>query len=147
MVGGILIDAFGRRSIFGFAAGTRQYHHCLSLPCRVRIPFAGTGSTSGNVFRNYFELFRYVRFTAFVLQSGLCTGSFLVAATAASSLMKEMLDRPSSEFGIYFLLFPFGLLSGNFITSRIGSRIANETMVLAGSLLSRAGHRRNRAGL
>jgi len=46
--------------------------------------------------------------------------------------------RPSSEFGIYFLLFPIGLLSGNFISSRIGNRIAKETMVLAGSLLSLA---------
>ena len=46
--------------------------------------------------------------------------------------------RPSSEFGIYFLLFPFGLLSGNFISSRIADRIAKETMVLAGSLLSLA---------
>ena len=46
--------------------------------------------------------------------------------------------RPSSEFGVYFLLFPIGLLSGNFISSRIGNRIAKETMVLAGSLLSLA---------
>jgi DHA1 family bicyclomycin/chloramphenicol resistance-like MFS transporter len=71
-----------------------------------------------------------------VLQSGFCTGSFLVTATAASSLMKEMLHRPSTEFGIYFLLFPFGFLSGSFVTSRIGNRAANETMVLAGSVLS-----------
>ncbi len=88
--------------------------------------------------RNYLDLFRHLRFTAFVLQTGFCTASFLVTATAASSLMKELLHRPSTEFGIYFLLFPFGFLSGNFITSRIGSRVANETMVLAGSVLSLA---------
>jgi DHA1 family bicyclomycin/chloramphenicol resistance-like MFS transporter len=70
-----------------------------------------------------------------VLQSGFCTASFLVTATAASSLMKEMLHRPSAEFGLYFLLFPFGFLSGNFVTSRIGTRNANETMVLAGSVV------------
>jgi MFS transporter, DHA1 family, multidrug resistance protein len=46
-----------------------------------------------------------------------------------------MLHRPSAEFGFYFLLFPFGFLFGNFITSRIGTRIANETMVFVGSLL------------
>ena len=33
-------------------------------------------------------------------------------------------------------MFPFGFLFGNFITSRIGNRIADETMVLAGSLLA-----------
>jgi MFS transporter, DHA1 family, multidrug resistance protein len=79
-----------------------------------------------------------LRFTAFVLQTGFITGTFLVAATAASRLLKDMLHRPSTEFGIYFLLFPSGLLFGNFITSRIGNRAANETMVLAGSLVALA---------
>jgi DHA1 family bicyclomycin/chloramphenicol resistance-like MFS transporter len=79
-----------------------------------------------------------LRFTAFVLQSGFMTATFLTTATAASSLLKEMLHRPSTEFGVYFLLFPLGFLAGNFITSRIGNRVANETMVLAGSLLSLA---------
>ena len=84
---------------------------------------------------DYVALFRHLTFACFVLQSGFCTASFLVTATAASSLMKEMLHRPSAEFGLYFLLFPFGFLSGNFVTSRIGTRVANETMVLAGSVV------------
>jgi DHA1 family bicyclomycin/chloramphenicol resistance-like MFS transporter len=54
----------------------------------------------GNVLRNYAELFRHLRFTAFVLQSGFMTATFLTTATAASSLLKEMLHRPSTEFGI-----------------------------------------------
>jgi DHA1 family bicyclomycin/chloramphenicol resistance-like MFS transporter len=92
----------------------------------------------GNILGDYAELFRHVRFTAFVLQSGFMTSTFLVTATAASSLLKDLLHRPSTEFGIYFLLFPLGFLAGNFITTRIGNRAANETMVLAGSLLSLA---------
>jgi DHA1 family bicyclomycin/chloramphenicol resistance-like MFS transporter len=139
MVGGILIDAFGWRSVFGFALVLGSL---ISLAAYLAVfesrPPSPATRNSGNVLRNYFELFRNARFTAFVLQTGFCTGSFLVAATAASSMMKELLHRPSTEFGIYFLLFPFGFLSGNFITSRIGSRLPNETMVLAGSLLSLA---------
>jgi DHA1 family bicyclomycin/chloramphenicol resistance-like MFS transporter len=139
MVGGILIDAFGWRSVFDFAlvVGVVIALIAYMVVYESRLP-TPANSTGGNVLRNYFELFRHLRFTAFVLQSGFCTGSFLATATAASSLMKEMLDRPSTEFGIYFLLFPFGFLFGNFITSRVGNRIANETMVLAGSLLSLA---------
>jgi DHA1 family bicyclomycin/chloramphenicol resistance-like MFS transporter len=137
MVGGILIDTLGWRSVFGFAFVLGSV---ITLAAYVAVfetrPPSPTNRTGGNVLRNYVELFRHLRFTAFVLQSGFCTASFLVTATAASSLMKELLDRPSTEFGIYFLLFPFGFLFGNFITSRIGNRIANETMVLAGSLLS-----------
>jgi DHA1 family bicyclomycin/chloramphenicol resistance-like MFS transporter len=99
----------------------------------------GQAARSGaGVLRSYGELFGHARFTAFVLQSGLSTGTFLVTATSASTLMKELLHRPSSEFGLYFLLFPFGFLIGNFISTRLSGRVANETMVLAGSILSLA---------
>jgi DHA1 family bicyclomycin/chloramphenicol resistance-like MFS transporter len=139
MVGGILIDAFGWRSVFGFAL---LLGSAISLAAYMAVfesrPPSQVNRTNGSVLRNYFDLFRHVRFTAFVLQTGCCTASFLVTASAASSLMKELLHRPSTEFGIYFLLFPFGFLSGNFITSRVGNRLANETMVLAGSILSLA---------
>jgi MFS transporter, DHA1 family, multidrug resistance protein len=137
LVGGILIDAFGWRSVFGFGLvlGSVITLNAYFAVFESRPPLPANRG-GGNVLRDYRELFRHLRFTAFVLQTGFSTGSFMVAATAASSLMKEMLQRPSTEFGIYFLLFPVGYLSGSFITSRIGNRVANETMVLAGSLLS-----------
>lgn len=136
LMGGILVDAFGWRSVFGFAlAGGGVIALGAYLAVFESRPPAPGKRAGGNVLRDYFELFRHLRFTAFVLQSALCTGAFLTMATAASSLMKELLHRPATEFGLYFLLFPFGFLSGNFITSRIGTRISNETMVLAGSLL------------
>jgi len=59
-----------------------------------------------------------------------------VAASATSFLMKETLQRPAAEFGLWFLMFPFGYLLGNFCSSRIGARASNEWMVLAGSLLA-----------
>jgi len=139
IVGGVLIDAFGWRSVFGFAL---LLGGLIALIAYVAVfetrPPSPEHRPGGNVLRNYYELFRHPRFTAFVLQSGFMTSTFLVAATAASSLLKDLLQRPSTEFGFYFLLFPFGFLSGNFITSRIGNRAANETMVLAGSLTSLA---------
>jgi MFS transporter, DHA1 family, multidrug resistance protein len=139
MVGGVLIDTFGWRSVFGFALGAGGL---IALGAYLAVfesrPPSPATRGGGNVLANYWSLLRHPRFTTFVLQSGFCTGSFLVTATAASGLMKEMLQRPSAEFGIYFLLFPFGFLFGNFITSRIGNRAANETMVLTGSLVSLA---------
>lgn len=139
MVGGMLIDAFGWRSVFGFAlllGAVITFNAYLAV--FESHPPTQTSKSGGDLLHDYVALFNHVRFTAFVLQSGFLTGSFLVAATAASSLMKEVLQRPSTEFGLYFLLFPFGFLSGNFVTSRIGGRVANETMVLAGSLVSTA---------
>ena len=140
IVGGVLIDLFGWRSVFGFAL---LLGSVIALGAYVAVfeshPPSPANRGGGNVLRAYYALFSHLRFTAFVLQTGFLTGSFLVAATAAASLMKDMLHRPSTEFGIYFLLFPLGFLLGNFIVSRVGHRIANETMVVAGSLISLAG--------
>jgi DHA1 family bicyclomycin/chloramphenicol resistance-like MFS transporter len=138
IAGGILIDAFGWRSVFDFAlaAGALITLAAYLVVFESRPPSPRSSRHIGqSVLRDYAALFRHLTFTAFVLQSGFCTASFLVTATAASTLLKEMLHRPSTEFGFYFLAFPFGFLAGNFITSRIGTRIANETMVFAGSLL------------
>ena len=139
IVGGLLIDAFGWRSVFGFAL---LLGGVIALGAYFAVfesrPPSAEQRRGGNVLRDYADLFRHVRFTVFVLQSGFMTGTFLVAATAASSLLKDLLHRPSAEFGFYFLLFPVGFLTGSFISSRIGSRAANETMVLIGSLLALA---------
>ncbi|MGA8615699.1 MAG: multidrug effflux MFS transporter [Xanthobacteraceae bacterium] len=138
IAGGILIDMFGWRSVFVFAlaAGALITLNAYLAVFESRPPTPVSSRRAGqSVLRDYAVLFRNPTFTAFVLQSGFCTASFLVTATAASTLLKEMLHRPSTEFGFYFLTFPFGFLTGNFITSRIGTRIANETMVFAGSLL------------
>ncbi len=136
IVGGALVDTFGWRSVFGFAlvvgvmVAVLAYRVVFeSHPPQPRAP-------GRSLFRDYAGLFGNLRFTAFVLQTGFSTGSFMVTATGASSLMKETLHRSSTEFGLFFVLFPVGLLCGNFVTSRIGNRAANETMVLAGSLLS-----------
>jgi MFS transporter, DHA1 family, multidrug resistance protein len=140
MVGGILIDAFGWRSVFGFALflGAIITLNVYLAVFESRPPRPGAAKGIGSILRDYVSLFAHQRFTAFVLQSGFTTGTFLIMASAASSLMKDALHRSSTEFGIYFLLYPFGFLTGSFITSRIGGRIANETMVLAGSVLALA---------
>jgi DHA1 family bicyclomycin/chloramphenicol resistance-like MFS transporter len=91
-----------------------------------------------SVAQSYAVLFRRLRFNAFVLQSGFNTGAFMVMASAAASLMTELLHRPATEFGAYFLLFPLGFFTGNFFSTRIGNRFSTETMVFAGSLLALA---------
>jgi DHA1 family bicyclomycin/chloramphenicol resistance-like MFS transporter len=74
-----------------------------------------------------------LRFNGFVLQGGFATGAFMAMASASASLMTELLHRPATEFGLYFLLFPIGFFLGNLLSSRIGNRVAIETMVLTGS--------------
>jgi DHA1 family bicyclomycin/chloramphenicol resistance-like MFS transporter len=137
IIGGALIDAFGWRSVFGLALVLGGAIAALAYGVVFEShPPRQPRARGDGLLADYGRLFGNLRFSAFVLQSGFSTGSFMVTATAASSLMKETLHQSSTSFGVYFVLFPIGLLCGNVVTSRIGSRVANETMVLAGSLLS-----------
>jgi hypothetical protein len=53
-------------------------------------------------------------------------------ATGAAFLVREPLGRPASEYGLYFMAFPAGYILGNFVSSRLGGRVAIEPMVLIG---------------
>ena len=137
VIGGLLVDTFGWRSVFGFALllGSLIAIGAYFVIYETRPRDAGGPARQG-VVQSYIALFGHLRFTAFVLQTGFCSAAFMTAASASSSLMVEYLHRPLTEFGLYFLAFPFGYFSGNFISSRIGNRISVETMVLTGSFVN-----------
>ena len=135
-VGGFLIDYYGWRTLFEFAivaGGAILALAAMAIP-ETRPP-QNPGSVKTPLLTVYRDLFSRGRFVAFVMQTGLSTGTFFVAATAAAFFMKEQLQRPASEFGLYFMLFPTGFMLGTFMSARIGNRIGIETMVLSGSLI------------
>ncbi len=139
IIGGVLIDMLGWRSVFGFAllAGA-----AITLTAYWSLyethPPDKRNEGGESVVQSYVALFSRLRFNAFVFQSGLNTGAFMVMASASASLMTELLHRPATEFGLYFLLFPIGFFTGNLISTRVGNRVSTETMVLAGSTLALA---------
>lgn len=139
VAGGLLIDFFSWRAVFGFsllmgAAILAGAYFCIWETK----PRAQTGVVQKGFLSNAVALFSNLRFTCFVLQTGFNTGAFFVAASAASFLMKETLHRPAAEFGYWFILFPLGFFAGNFVSSRVGSRASNETMVFIGSVCTLA---------
>jgi DHA1 family bicyclomycin/chloramphenicol resistance-like MFS transporter len=71
-----------------------------------------------------------------VLQTGFSTAAFMTLAAASSTLMQELLNRPATEYGTYFLMAPMGFLLGNFVSGRLGRRFPNEVMVMTGAALS-----------
>lgn len=135
-IGGFLSDQFGWRSVLAFASGIgivitglayyviTETHHRRQRP---------TGGSS--VLSDYCRLIKDLNFTAYVLQSGFCSGSFFSMAAATAFLMTDYLGRPAAEFGLYFLFFPIGYWIGNFISSRLSGRVAINVMVFAGSVV------------
>jgi DHA1 family bicyclomycin/chloramphenicol resistance-like MFS transporter len=137
LIGGILVDTFGWRSIFVFAlvaGGVIATGAFLAI--NETRPITRTDEPNPKLLLSYGMLFRDLRFTAFVLQTGFSTAAFMTLASASSPLMQELLNRPAAEYGLYFLLAPAGFFLGNFVSGRVGRRISNETMVLTGSVLS-----------
>jgi MFS transporter, DHA1 family, multidrug resistance protein len=137
IVGGVLVDTLGWRSVFGFALAVGGAVTVMAYAAIPETRPEGTAAAGdGGILRPYGALLRQPVFTAFVLQTGLNTGAFMTMASASATLMKDLLHRPSTEYGLYFFLFPIGYFLGTVLSSRVGSRASNETMVLIGSVLA-----------
>lgn len=137
IAGGMLVDAFGWRSVFFLAlfGGAAILLGAWLVIYETR-PAGVDGKSGGSVAGGYLDLFSHMRFTCFVLQTGFNTGAFLAAASGAAFLMKEVLHRPAVEYGFWFLCFPVGFFCGNFVSSRIGAKGSIEGMVASGCALS-----------
>lgn len=133
-IGGFLADQFGWRSVLIFASALG-----LAISVLVYLVVAETHKPqSDDVIRPSFlsdcvELLRDRNFTSYVLQSGFCSGAFFSMLGASAFLMIVYLDRPASEFGLFFLFFPAGYWIGNLISSQLSGRVSIDVMVFAGS--------------
>lgn len=136
VAGGVLVDAFGWRSVFAFSLIGGAIIAFVAWLVIYETKPAHAALHPGSILGGYLALFSHLRFSAFVFTTGFSTGAFMVSATTASYLMKDMLHRPATEFGLWFLAFPFGFFSGNFVSSRVGNRVSIERMVLTGSTLT-----------
>ncbi len=134
--GGFLIDLFGWRSAFWFAlvAGIPIAAAAYFVLYETRGPGEREHGPTG-IMRHYRALLCDVRFLAFVLQSGFMSFMFFAIAAASPFLMKDVLGRTATEYGLYFMCFPLGFCAGNLISSRLSGRVAIEKMVLAGALV------------
>jgi len=134
-LGGVLIDAFGWRSTFWFAllAGIGITLSAYWVLHETRSPVDSEQRRTG-ILHHYGVLLCNARFVSFVLQSGFMSFMFFAIAAASPFLMKDVLGRSATEYGLYFMCFPLGYCTGNLISSRLSGRVAIETMVLTGAL-------------
>ena len=133
-IGGYLADQFGWRSLLVLASGVGIVITALAyFIIEETLPNREKNAARPSLFSSYLRLFRDINFTSYVLQSGFCSGAFFSMAAAAAFLMIDYLDRPATEFGLYFLFFPIGYWIGSFISSRLSGHVAIDIMVFAGS--------------
>jgi DHA1 family bicyclomycin/chloramphenicol resistance-like MFS transporter len=135
-LGGLLMDWLGWRAAFWFAVLVGAGILLGAFLVLVETKHAGDPATPrAPMLRHYGTLLRQGRFVAYVLQSGCMSLAFFAIAAASPLLMKDLLGQTATEYGVYFMLFPLGYLTGNWISSRLSGRVAIDDMVIAGSLL------------
>ncbi len=86
-----------------------------------------------NMMRNYTQLLKIPRFTAYALMPGCVSGVFFANATASAFLAKEALGMSTELFGIWFLWMPIGFMAGNLISGQIGNRLSIGLMTIGGA--------------
>ena len=91
------------------------------------------------ILRSYQVLLRRTAFLGFAFGTGFSTACFFSFLAGAPYLMIEVLQRPPSDYGIWFVIVSLGYFVGNFLTGRLSSRLGVDRMVMLGAGLVLAG--------
>ena len=97
------------------------------------------GSGALAMLQGFPVLLRDAGFCGYVLNVSFTTAVFFAFLAGAPYIMVEIMERPSNEYGLYFMLNAASYMTGNFLSGRLATRIGPERMVLAGSLAALAG--------
>jgi len=135
--GGLLLDIFGWRAAFWFALVASTAILIMSYLVLFETKHRSSSPPPhGRMLSHYTTLLGSARFVAYVLQSGALSFAFFAIASASPLLMKDNLGQSGLEYGLYFLMFPIGYTSGNWVSVHLSGRVPVDTMVLFGSVLS-----------
>jgi DHA1 family bicyclomycin/chloramphenicol resistance-like MFS transporter len=138
-VGALLLDLADWRMIFVAVTGVG-----LLLVWRVRQRLPETRSGGGAVgWRSLLSgtraLLRSRAFIGYVLQSTFAISVFFSFVAGAPYYMLDILGRPATEYGLWFIVVSVGFMAGNFCAARLTARIGLDRMVLLGSCLGLLG--------
>lgn len=142
VIGGFLTDGFGWRSNFAVTAMVAAITAVLvitmlqeTLPPDARtVAGAGTGSAS-RAAGSLKTVAQSRRFWGYSLISSLQMAVFFAFISGAPYLMSHVLNRPPSEYGIWFLGVPGLYVAGSFVATRILPVLGLDRSIVWGSLL------------
>ncbi|MEK9901876.1 MAG: multidrug effflux MFS transporter, partial [Rhodospirillaceae bacterium] len=137
LIGGLLNDSFGWRAVFVFTGALGLVVLAAAAP---RVPESLPPNASVQTFRGMLSgfavLLRVPAFLGYAGQVGFGMGMFMAFLGAAPFVMINVLGRPPTEFGLFFVLISAGFMAGTFLTARIGQRVGLDPMMRIGSGLA-----------
>lgn len=137
LIGGLLNDAFEWRAIFVFAGVIGALVLLFALPKVPETLEKGTDiQTLRGMLGGFLILLRVPRFLGYAGQVGFGMGMFMAFLGAAPFVMVNVLGRPPTEFGLFFMMVSAGFMTGSFLTGRFGQRLGMDRMMWIGSGLA-----------
>lgn len=139
-IGGYLAEFFGWRAIFWAMLGaalplvlvTLRYLHETHQS-------EGAASSVSGFLAGGLTLLKLREFWGYSLNMGFASGMFFAFVAGAPFIVVEIMGRPASEYGLYFIATSTGYMFGNFLSGRFASRIGPQRMIVAGSCLALVG--------
>ena len=139
-IGGILQDLFGWRATFVFS-GLLAVVLSVMIKRRLqetnRHPVMFTGVWQ--MIRAFGILFRSPAFNGYAFNTAFSSVIFFTFVSSAPYVMANVMARPATEYGFYFMMISGGFMTGNFVTTRLSTRLGINRMILVGTLVSVSG--------
>ena len=139
VIGGGLADTLGWQSIMvvpaAFGLATILLAVFVIGETRPRAaPGPGAGLAQG-----YARLLGLRRFVFHMANPAFGSAAFMSANAGAAYLMVEVLERPATEYGLWFTLGPLGFMLGNFLSGRASGRLSATFLIVSGTAITLAG--------
>jgi DHA1 family bicyclomycin/chloramphenicol resistance-like MFS transporter len=135
-VGGFLGAWFGWRSIFVMLVA-------LGLVTLAGVVLAMPETTaarrSGRMLRGYPQLLRSRTFCGYLFGGAFTSTTFFAYLTASPFIFTDMLHRPATEVGLYYLVVLAGVPIGSFGSSRLARRVPSVLLLRATSAIALTG--------
>jgi DHA1 family bicyclomycin/chloramphenicol resistance-like MFS transporter len=139
-IGGVLTDLVGWRANFVLLLVVGAGVTALVLPTLVETNRAPTSSLGlAGTLSGFARLLRAPIFCGYVFQSAFSSASFFAFVAGAPYVMVNVLGRPATEYGLYFIVLALAYMAGNYVAARISARVGMHPMLVVGSVLALAG--------
>ncbi len=139
-IGGALTDVFAWRAVFWFSALAGVV---IAFWTALRLPEShlqrGHAEGMRGMLRGFAHLLGSGRFCGYVAHTAFSSMIFFAFISGAPYLMVNVLGRPATEYGLWFMAASLGFMLGNFLAIRTSGRWSLQGLMLTGSMLSLLG--------
>lgn len=139
-IGGVLTDTVGWRGVFW--AVTALAVIVVAMVWRALGESRPQGTEPEGVLemlRGFGLLAASPVFRGYALQTAFASVIFFSFISGAPYVMVEVLERPATEYGLFFMLTALAFMAGNFVAMRLARHIDTLVMAAGGALLGLLG--------